>query len=264
MCCTFSYPELQCHIKYRLSQHLVIAFFYFLYSLLSCTSSVLFVWHVLKPARFDCAQILSHFSLFLISLHNKVIQNPPRTIITAALALCMQQQDGQYCRCCVYVCVCVRERECEQDGGGKESEDESVQCAAMSLCSSDQILTSVRCPIFSFAPAVLCVCACMLLVAHPRACKVFLSVYAVQFCPSHSLIIAFITHHISACVFPCLYKSVLACLCISISGQYSRIWGVYRDRGVMPSACNNLPFELLWNARRTQTCRHAHKHTHTR
>ena len=97
-------------------------------------------------------------------------------------------------------------------------------------------------------PVCACVCACVRVhfycgVQVKAWAEVFLSVYAVQFCPSHCVIIAFITR----CISVCLCVRVLVRVCVGLFMRfnlcpvqsYSRC--LYRDGGAMPSD-NNLQF----------------------
>ena len=167
---------------------------------------------------------------------------------------------------------CVYERDGEI---GRKRLKMSEICCKVFL--SDQIQTSIRSIIFSFAPAsavfgcvcaraCVCVCVCVCIrfycgVQVKAWAEVFLSVYAVQFCPSHCVIIAFITRCISVCL--CVRVCVYVCVCVGLFmlfnlcpvQSYSRC--LYRDGGAMPSD-NNLQF---WSLRIQDA--HAHTHTHT-
>ncbi len=107
--------------------------------------------------------------------------------------------------------MCVYVRALEIERLGEKSAAMSAVCCKVFL--SDQIQTSIRSLIFSFAPALfVCACACVRACVCVYVCdglcfycgvyvearaEVFLSVYTIQFCPSHCVIIAFITHCIS-------------------------------------------------------------------
>lgn len=140
--------------------------------------------------------------------------------ISAALTLCVQQQDGQYCSSSRCVCVCERETEREGEFAARCLCTYLIRFRPQSEVSFSHLLQLGRVCVQSDCLCFYCgvrVCEDMSRSVFPCLCSPILSLTLCDNRFYHTL-------HFCVCVY--MNANVLACLCSSISVQYSHIQGV--------------------------------------